>query len=135
MTHLTKCLALAAICGVASLAPIRQASAQVAGEETIGVTVEELKLVVLGWSARRQLLGKEVRNDKKEKIGEIADVIVSPKQKTVSWAIIGVGGFLGLAERLVAIPMSQLTIQKDGFLLKGATKAAVKAMPEFRYAS
>jgi hypothetical protein len=27
-----------------------------------------------------------------------------PPKKTVSWVIIGVGGFLGIADKLVAIP-------------------------------
>jgi sporulation protein YlmC with PRC-barrel domain len=126
-------LALAALCMIASLAPIGRASAQVAGEATLGVTVEEMKLVVVGWSVKRQLLDKEVRNDKNEKIGEVEDVIVSPKSKTISWAIIGVGGFLGVAEKKVAIPMDQLAIQKGKLVLKGATKDALRKMPDFRY--
>jgi sporulation protein YlmC with PRC-barrel domain len=125
-------LALIAFCAIAGLAPIRNAAAQVAGEATLGVTVEELKVVVLGWSARRQLLEKDVYNDKNEDIGDVKDVIVSPK-KTVSWAIIGVGGFLGIGEKLVAIPMDQLALTKGKLILKGATKEALKAMPEFRY--
>jgi sporulation protein YlmC with PRC-barrel domain len=40
------------------------------------------------------LLDAAVYNDKGEKIGSIDDIIVSPK-RTVSHAIVGVGGFLG----------------------------------------
>jgi sporulation protein YlmC with PRC-barrel domain len=127
-----KALTWIACCAIAGLAPIRQATAQVAGETTLGVTVEELKVVVLGWSAKRQLLDKDVYNDKNQEIGEIKDVIVSPK-KTVSWAIIGVGGFLGIADKLVAIPMNQLALTGNKLILKGATKEALKAMPEFHY--
>lgn len=122
-------LGLAAVCAVASLAPVRSAIAQVAGEATLGVTVEELRLVVLGWSVKKDMLDKDVYNDKKEDIGDIKDVIVSPK-KQVSWAIIGVGGFLGVATKLVAIPMDQLALTNGKFILKGATKDALKAMPE-----
>ena len=123
-----------ALCAVASLTPIRATAAQVAGEATIGVTVAEMKLVVLGWSAKYKLLGHEVRNDKNERIGEITDIIVSP-EGTVSWAIVGVGGFLGLAKHDVAIPMDQLKKDKDRFTLKGASKEALKALPEFKYAT
>ena len=128
-------LALAAFCGMATLAPARSAAAQVAGETTLGVTVEELKLVVLGWSVRKDMLTKDVYNDKNEDIGEVEDVIVSSGKNAqqVSWAILGVGGFLGLAEKRVAIPMSQLSLSSGRFILKGATKAVLKAMPEFRY--
>ncbi|MDB4877903.1 MAG: photosystem reaction center subunit [Gemmatimonadetes bacterium] len=126
-------LTLVALCAIAGLVPIRHMSAQVAGGATIGVTVEELKVVVLGWSAKRDLLGKDVYNDKNEKIGSIDDIIVSPK-RTVSHAIIGVGVFLGLVKHDVAIPMDQLKIVNGRFVLRGATKDALKAMPEFQYA-
>jgi hypothetical protein len=127
-------LAVVACCAIATMAPIRRAAAQVAGETTLGVTVEELKLVVLGWSVKKQMLRQDVHNDKNENIGDVEDVIVSPK-KTVSWALIGVGGFLGVGEKLVAIPMDQLQMQKGKLILKGATKDALKKMPEFRYAT
>ena len=38
------------------------ACAQVAGSSTVGVTVEELKEVALGWSAKKQILGQGVYN-------------------------------------------------------------------------
>ena len=126
-------LLLVALCAVAGLAPIRSAAAQVAGATTIGVTVEEMKLVVLGWSAKRQLLGHDVYNDRNQKIGKVDDIIVSPK-RTVSHAIIGVGVFLGLVKKDVAIPMDQLQLVNNRFILKGATKDALLAMPAFEYA-
>jgi sporulation protein YlmC with PRC-barrel domain len=124
---------LTALCAVAVLAPAGRASGQVAGAATIGVTVEEMKLVVVGWSAKRKLLGHEVRNDKNEKIGKIDDIIVSPK-RTVSYAIIGVGGFLGIGKHDVVIPMDQLEASGDRFILKGASKDVLKALPPFVYA-
>jgi sporulation protein YlmC with PRC-barrel domain len=84
---------------------------------------------------KKDMLDHNVYNDKKQKIGEVEDVIVSPKNNTLSWAIIGVGGFLGIGKHQVAIPMDQLTRQGKNFLLPGATKAALKAMPEFHYAT
>jgi sporulation protein YlmC with PRC-barrel domain len=126
-------LMLVALCAVAGLAPIPSAAAQVAGAATIGVTVEEMKLVVLGWSAKRQLLGHDIYNDRNQKIGKFDDIIVSPK-RTVSHAIIGVGVFLGLVKKDVAIPMDQLQLVNNRFILKGATKDALLAMPAFEYA-
>jgi sporulation protein YlmC with PRC-barrel domain len=129
-----KTLALLAVCAAAALIPMGRASAQVAGEVPVGVTVEEMRVVMLGWSARNKLLGATVYNDKGEKIGKIDDIIVSPN-RSVSHAIIGVGGFLGLVGRHeVAIPMDQLKFQNNRFVLAGASKAALKALPEFRYA-
>jgi sporulation protein YlmC with PRC-barrel domain len=124
---------LVALCAVAGLAPIPSAAAQVAGAATIGVTVEEMKLVVLGWSAKRQLLGHDVYNERNQKIGTIDDIIVSPK-RTVSHAIIGIGVFLGLVKKDVAIPMNQLQLVNNRFILRGATKEALLALPAFEYA-
>jgi sporulation protein YlmC with PRC-barrel domain len=126
---------LAVSAAAAVLGPLASARAQVAGGATLGVTVEEMKVVLLGWSARNKLLGADVYNDKGEKIGKIDDIIVSPN-RTVSHAIIGVGGFLGLIGRHeVAIPMDQIKFVGNRFVIAGATKAALKAMPEFQYAA
>jgi sporulation protein YlmC with PRC-barrel domain len=128
-----KSLRVAALLAIAVLTPVRGAAAQVAGQTTVGVTVEELKLVVLGWSAKRQLLDRNVYNDRNENLGKIDDIIVSPK-RTVSHAIIGVGGFLGIGKKDVAIPMDQLHFEGDKLILRGASKEVVRAMPPFEYA-
>jgi sporulation protein YlmC with PRC-barrel domain len=109
------------------------AGAGVAGTATIGVAVEEMKAVALGWSAKKQILDKDVYNDKDEKVGKVEDMIVTP-DKAVSYVIIGVGGFLGLDQHDVAIPAGQLKVQGGKLMLPGATKETLKALPEFVYA-
>jgi sporulation protein YlmC with PRC-barrel domain len=120
---------------VASLALMAPglAGAQIAGSTLLGVAAAELRDVATGWSAKRQVLGQPVFNEKSEKVGTIDDVIVSPT-KAISYAIVGAGGFLGVAKHDVAIPVNQFS-QTDGRLvLTGATKEAIKAMPPFEYA-
>jgi sporulation protein YlmC with PRC-barrel domain len=107
--------------------------AQVAGSTTIGVSVEEMKAVAIGWSAKKKILGKAVYNDKNEKIGVVDDLIITP-DKSVSYAIIGAGGFLGMGKHDVAIPVNQFKEDKGRIVLAGATKDALKAMPKFEYA-
>jgi sporulation protein YlmC with PRC-barrel domain len=107
--------------------------AQVAGATPLGVTVTELAAVVKGWSVKRTVLGQPVYNDKDEKVGSVDDIIITP-DKSVSYAIIGTGGFLGLATHDVAIPVSQLKLVDKKLVLPGATKEALKAIPEFQYA-
>jgi sporulation protein YlmC with PRC-barrel domain len=106
---------------------------QVAGSTTLGVTVEEQKVLAVGWSAKKQILGKAVYNSSNEKIGEVEDLIITP-QKAVSYAIVGTGGFLGLAQHDVAIPVGQLKLDGDKLMLAGATKEGLKALPKFEYA-
>jgi sporulation protein YlmC with PRC-barrel domain len=123
---------LVAICGSKALA---QGTAPVAGSElvAVGVTVTQLTDVVKGWSVKKKILGHDIYNDKNEKVGSIDDLIVGP-DKASSFLIVGAGGFLGIDRHDVAIPVKQIQ-EKDGkFVLPGATKEVVKAMPEFRYA-
>ncbi len=109
------------------------AGAQVAGSSTVGVTVEELKEVALGWSAKKQILGQGVYNEKNEKVGVIDDLVIAP-DRAVSYAIVGAGGFVGLAKHDVAIPIGQVKQQDGKFVIPGATKEAIKALPKFEYA-
>jgi hypothetical protein len=109
------------------------ARAQVAGSTTIGVSTEEMKAVALGWSAKKKIMGKTVYNEKNEKVGVVEDLIVTP-DKSVSYAIIGVGGFLGMGKHDVAIPAGQLKENQGKIVLAGASKEALKSIPKFEYA-
>ena len=106
---------------------------QVAGSTTIGITVDEQKALAVGWSAKKQILGKTVYNSSGEKIGEVEDLIITP-EKAVSYTIVGIGGFLGIAQHDVAIPVGQLKLDGDKLMLPGATKEGLKALPKFEYA-
>lgn len=117
----------------AALAPFHSAKAQVAGGSVLGVEAIALSEVALGWSAKKQVLGKKVFNDAAQAIGTIDDVVIAP-DKSVSYAIIRAGGFLGLAKHDVAIPVSQIQSVDGKFVIAGATKEALKAMPAFEYA-
>ena len=109
------------------------AMAQVAGSTSIGVTVEELRAVAVGWSAKKQILGKPVYNEKNEKVGAIDDIIVTP-ERAVSYVIVGAGGFVGVGRHDVAIAIERLRSEEGKFVLPGATKEAVKGLPKFEYA-
>lgn len=109
------------------------ASAQVAGKIPLGVNVTQMETIVTGWSAKKHLLDKNVVNDQNQKIGTINDIIVTPNN-SVSFAIIGTGGFLGIAKHDVAIPMGQLKNRDGNLVLPGATKDSLKALPSFEYA-
>ena len=110
------------------------ANAQVAGSTVVGVATAELRDVTIGRSAKRQVLGKPVFNDRNERIGTVDDIVIAP-DKAVSYAIIGAAGFLGVAKHDVAISVDQIKLVDGKFVLAGATKDALKAMPPFEYAS
>jgi sporulation protein YlmC with PRC-barrel domain len=104
----------------------------VSGSETVtvGITVNELTMVMKGWSAIKLLLGKDVYNDVGKKVGKVEDLIVAP-DKAVT--IVKAGGFLGIDKHDVAIPFNQLKMDQGKLILPGATKDTVKTMPAFNY--
>ena len=125
-------IALPAVIGFCLLVPV-VAAAQVAGSTVIGVSATEIRELALGWSAKRQVLGSTVYNDKNERIGTVDDIIIAP-DKAVSYAIIGVGGFLGVDRHDVAVPVSQIKLQNGKYVLVGGTRDALKTAPAFEYA-
>ena len=108
-------------------------AAQVAGSTTLGVPATEITSLAHGWSAKKQILGKPVFNDHNERVGDVDDIIIAP-DKSLSYAIIGVGGFLGLGEHYVAIPFNQFKSGDGKYVLPGATKDTLKAIATFNYA-
>jgi sporulation protein YlmC with PRC-barrel domain len=116
----------------ASLVIAAGAADSVAQTAGVSVSTVELRDVAAGWSAKKQILGKGVYNDTGDKVGEINDLIVTPT-KAVSYAIVGVGGFLGMGEHEIAVPVGKLKQEQDKIVLHGATKEALKAAPKFEY--
>jgi hypothetical protein len=122
-----------ALLALVSLVAAPHAQAQVAGTATVGIQVAALQLVASGWSAKKQILGKIVYNEDGDQVGRIDDLIIAP-DTAVSFVIVGAGGFVGLKRHHVAIPAEQLRERDGTFVLPGATKAAIKALPAFDYA-
>jgi sporulation protein YlmC with PRC-barrel domain len=119
----------------ASLSPLSWAVTPVAGgTTTVGITVTEATQLAAGWSVKKSLMGKTVYNDAGDKVGKVEDLIISP-DRNLSYVIVGAGGFIGIGRHDVAIPVSQIQAQGGKIVMSGATKDAVKAMPEFVYAT
>ncbi len=68
-------------------------------------------------------------------IGEINDVLMTMDGKAPS-VVVGVGGFLGIGEKSVAVPLDMITVQadKDGkpFLVANMTQADLEAAPDYQ---
>lgn len=83
-----------------------------------------------------KLVGQAVYNAANEKVGDINDLILGPDGK-ISNAVIGVGGFLGLGEKLVAVSYSDLQLNRDADgtmrVTINSTKEALENAPEFKY--
>ena len=77
-----------------------------------------------------KVIGSEVRNKSGEKIGDIRDLVVDD-HGTIKLAIVSTGGFLGVGDRLHAVPWDVLTLgPKDDHILD-IDKAHLQATPGF----
>jgi putative membrane protein len=77
------------------------------------------------------VIGTEVVNDKGDEVGEIKDLVIDANQ--VQYAVVGVGGFLGIGEKEVAIPLDRLKLGMDqSYLMSADTEAQLKDMPEYQ---
>ena len=78
------------------------------------------------------LTGDDVRNAADEKLGEISDIMIDVPTGRVAYAVMSVGGVLGMGNKLFAIPWSamQLDPQNKCFRLN-VDKARFEEAPGF----
>ena len=83
-----------------------------------------------------KLIGSTVKNDANESIGSINEVVLG-KDGKVAAVVIGVGGFLGMGEREVAVNFAALRIAQDSnsrtVISLNASKDTLKAAPEWKW--
>ena len=108
-----------------------------AGAQGTPQTVELVKLDVqklaAGYRASK-IIGSGVVNDANETIGKIDDILVSSDGKQ-PYAVLSIGGFLGMGSRFVVVPYDTLTFTDNKITLPGGTKDGLKMLPEFKYAT
>ncbi len=101
--------------------------------QTVGVAKVDPSSVATGYRTSK-VVGSTVVNEANETIGTIDDLIVTPSEK-VPFAVLSVGGFLGLGAKLVVVPFSELKPGDRHMVLPGATKDSLRGLPEFHYAA
>lgn len=89
------------------------------GTDLSGMTAEELE-------------GKKVLTLTGEEVGEIDDVGTSATQQA-RVATVEVGGFLGIGEKTIAIPLSELqsSVSDEDSVRTSMTRTSIEALPEF----
>jgi hypothetical protein len=100
--------------------------------QTAAIMKVDPATVATGYRASK-VVGSSVINEANETVGTIDDLIVTPSE-VVPFAVLSVGGFLGLGTKYVVVPYSALRFQDKKIVLPGATRDSLKALPEFKYA-
>ena len=81
-----------------------------------------------------KVVGSTVVNESNETVGTIDDLIVTPGGQA-PYAVLSVGGFLGMGTKYVVVPFTSLKIVDKKMVLPGGTKDALMTLPDFKYAT
>ncbi|WP_428674485.1 PRC-barrel domain-containing protein [Reyranella sp.] len=101
-------------------------------QQTVQLAKIDVVKASTGYRASK-VIGASIINDANETVGKVDDVILGDDR--TSYAVLSVGGFLGVGNKLVALPYEAIRKTDEKLIIPGATKDALKALPEFKYAS
>jgi hypothetical protein len=99
----------AGLAGTALLATVASAQTPTATSDRANTTSTALSESQLQGSTWRgsKVIGLGVYNDKNESVGSINDLLMD-KSGNIKAVVLGVGGFLGVGEHLVAVPFDKI---------------------------
>ena len=60
-----------------------------------------------------KLIGMKIQNSHKDSVGQIKDIVVDPMSTRIQYVAVTYGGFLGLGDKLFAVPMQAIKVQQD----------------------
>lgn len=103
--------------------PPPAARAPAAPKEDVGNPVTGMRVT--------KIIGAKVKNSAGENVGSIDDLVVREKDQVVM-AVLSVGGFLGIGDRKVAVPWSELSFGTDRTVTYNVTKQQLEQQPEFK---
>jgi hypothetical protein len=99
--------------------------------QSVEITKVDVQKVAAGYRASK-VIGSSVVNDANQTIGKIDDLLVTRDGKE-PYAVLSVGGFLGMGTRLVVIRYDSLKFPDNKIMLPGGTKDGLKMLPAFEY--
>ena len=120
----TMLLASAAIIGVSFLAAPAKAQGV---PQAVEITKVDVQKVAAGYRASK-VIGSSVINEANQTIGKIDDLLVTRDGKE-PYAVLSVGGFLGMGTRMVVIRYDSLKFTDNKIVLPGGTKDGLKMLP------
>lgn len=79
-----------------------------------------------------EVIGINVKNDKKENLGEIEEIILDKVNGNARYVVLSFGGFLGMADKLFALPWNAINYDpiEECFMLH-IDKEKLKNAPGF----
>jgi len=80
--------------------------------EQLKVTDQELAKRVSNVNKATKFIGMDVKNPENESVGKVSDLALDLKSGKIAYAVLSVGGFLGVGDKMIAVPIEALTVEK-----------------------
>jgi hypothetical protein len=78
-----------------------------------------------------EVIGAEVQNQQGDTVAEIVDLVKRQGEEDL-FAVLSVGGFLGLGDKEVVVPVNELQVSQEGeIVMVNASEDQLKGMPEY----
>jgi sporulation protein YlmC with PRC-barrel domain len=117
---------IAGLAGSALLATVAFAQSPTApadtGKAPAPATASDMSSSYQGTWRASKMVGLSVYNDSNESLGSINDLLTD-KSGNIKAVVIGVGGFLGVGEHLVAVPLDKVKFVNEPIVYTGAANA------------
>src|ERR1700753_1870455 len=118
--HIMKKAMILASAAIIAAALLRGGAGAQGTPQTVELVKVDVHKLAAGYRASK-VIGSSVVNDANETIGKIDDLLVSSDGKE-PYAVLSVGGFLGMGTRLVVVPYDTLKFADNKVILPGGTK-------------
>ena len=100
--------------------------------DELKVTDQELEKRVSDVNKATKFIGMQVKNPRNENVGKVSDMALDLKSGRIAYAVVSVGGFLGVGDKMVAVPIEALTVEKGAkHLLLDVNKQQVEQAAGF----
>jgi sporulation protein YlmC with PRC-barrel domain len=90
------------------------------------------KAALAGSARASKLIGSKVYKGDTS-IGQIEDVLIDLDHATVTAVILSVGGFLGIGDKLVAVPVNQIKVGSEARFTTDLTREQLASAPAFDF--
>lgn len=78
------------------------------------------------------IIGDSVKNPEGEDLGKIEDLMVDTNSADISYAVISFGGFLGMGDKLFAVPLEAMQVDTENHnLVLDVSKEKLENAPGF----
>lgn len=108
----------------------QQASQETQGSQQQTASAESGDLEGIRAQAN-ELIGKDVINQDGDQVGELTNLVISPEDGSV-YAVLSVGGFLGIGDKEIAMPLDRLQLQGENVtLMSQKDEEQLENMPDY----